>query len=94
MPVWVAFGSLIWLKFPINIFMSLAKRFTVLVGGIIISSIIYDSAYIAVGFIVGASVKLSPVELLPYFVIILALSFAAILIGKKLLEIIRPRLSP
>jgi hypothetical protein len=92
-PLWIALGRLFWLRFPISLVMSLSKRYYALATGVIISALIYESTYVAIGIIVGNSVKLSPLQLLPYFFIGLTLSFAIGFATKQLWSFLRAKIA-
>ncbi len=64
-PFTVALGRFIWLKVPITLTMSIRKDLRVLLIGVAISSVIWDSIYIAIGVIVG-SAQLEPWQTVLY----------------------------
>ncbi len=61
-PFWVALGRLLWLRIPLTLALSAARRPRVLVIAIVISSVVYDGVYITLGGVVGTTVKLDPLR--------------------------------
>jgi len=74
-PYTAAFGRLVGLKLPFTLTLSLKKRLRVMILALIISSIIYDTIYILAGFI-GGNIKLSPVMVILYSIVVLAVIYA------------------
>jgi len=93
-PFWIALGRLFWLKFPITIFMAATKRFKALTVGVLISGVVYDSTYVVIGAVIGKSLTLNPVQVLPYFIIGLTLSFVLTLAVRQLWKLARAKLIP
>lgn len=92
-PFWVAFGRLFWLKFPINIVIAGTKRFRILASGVLISGIVFDGTYIAIGAVLGKNLPLNPIQVLPYFIIGLTLCFISTLVVRQLWQLIRAKLT-
>jgi len=88
-PFWISLGRLFWLKYPINLLMATKKRFRSLAAGVFISGVIYDSTYIFIGAVIGKNLTLNPVQVLPYFIIGLTVSFVLTLAGRQLWKFTR-----
>jgi len=65
-PFSIASARLVGLRIPIALLMSARQRLFPLVLGVLISSIVWDGAYLIVGSLVGATVATQPVNMLLY----------------------------
>lgn len=84
-PFSVAFGRLIWLKIPLTLTLSISKRPRPLMLGAAISGLVWDSAYILIGFIVGRA-KMEPYQTLLYSLSALTIIYAISFIVKQILS--------
>lgn len=62
-PFSVALGRLFWLRFPMTLALALRKNLKTLSLGVLLSSLVWDTVYIAVGGIVGATAVLKPSQM-------------------------------
>lgn len=60
-PFSVAFGRLIWMRIPLTLTLGFRRQIKILVPGVVISSMIWDTTYILVG-VVGGGVQLQPFQ--------------------------------
>jgi hypothetical protein len=74
-PFSVAFGRLIWLKVPLTLTLSISKRPKPLMLGAIIAGLVWDMAYILIGFIMGKA-RMEPYQTLLYSLSALTLIYA------------------
>jgi membrane-associated protein len=81
-PFTVAFGRLIWLKIPITLTMSVRKNLRILLTGVSISSVIWDSLYILIGVIVG-SAELKPWQTVLYSVCALTVVYSLVFLTRR-----------
>ena len=65
-PFGVALGRLMWLRIPLTVLLGARKRLRTLMLGILISGIVYEGAYTAMGAVVGTAKPKTP-EVLIYF---------------------------
>jgi membrane-associated protein len=61
-PFSVAFGRLIWMRIPLTLTLGFRRQIKILVPGVVISSMIWDTTYILVG-VVGGGVQLQPFQI-------------------------------
>jgi membrane-associated protein len=61
-PYSVAFGRLIWMRVPLTLTLGFRKQIKILVPGVLISSMIWDTTYVLVG-VIGGDVKLEPFQI-------------------------------
>ncbi len=61
-PFSVAFGRLIWMRVPLTLTLGFKRQIKVLVPGVMISSMIWDTTYILVG-VVGGDANLQPFQI-------------------------------
>jgi len=62
-PFSVAFGRLTFLRIPLSLMLGARKQLKVLSIGVLISGIIFDAIFIVLGYVVGTSVTLKPIEI-------------------------------
>jgi len=67
-PFSIAFGRLVGLRVPAALTMSARRRWHYLCAGVLLSSIIWDGAYLIIGRTLGATVVPSPFHMLLYSV--------------------------
>jgi len=65
-PFAVALGRLLWLRIPLTFVLGAKRKLKVLLLGVTLSSLVYDSTYITLGAVVGATTKLEPMHMLLY----------------------------
>lgn len=79
-PFSIAMGRLFWLRIPITLTLGVKRRHKVLSVGVLISSLVWDSTYIAVGLL-GASATLKPLQMVLYsllgLTVLYGITFAA-----------------
>jgi len=61
-PYSVAFGRLIWMRVPLTLTLGFSKQIKILVPGVVISSMIWDTTYILVG-VIGGDAHLQPFQI-------------------------------
>jgi membrane-associated protein len=74
-PFSVAFGRLVWMRVPLTLTLGFNKQIKVLVPGVMISSMIWDTTYILAGVIGGG------VQLQPFQVVLLSLAALSAIYG-------------
>jgi membrane-associated protein len=79
----VAFGRLVWLKIPLTWTMSMKQNLKVLLGGVALSSIIWDLVYILIGVIVGTT-QLQPYQTVLCSIAALAIIYIGIYAARRL----------
>ena len=84
-PFSVAFGRLIWLKIPLTLTLSITKRPKPLMLGAALSGLVWDTAYILIGFILGRA-KMEPYQTLLYSLSALTLIYVLSFIVKQILS--------
>ena len=65
-PYSVAMARLLWLRVPLTFALGARNKLSVLVLGILLSSVIWDGIYITIGLVVGTKVALEPVQMILY----------------------------
>ena len=68
-PFSVALGRLLWLRIPLTLVLGAQRKLKVLSIGVAISTLIYDATYTILGAVVGTTVALDPIHVLPYFLV-------------------------
>ncbi|MBI2868476.1 MAG: hypothetical protein HYX96_01460 [Chloroflexi bacterium] len=64
-PLSVAIGRLAWMRIPLTITLGVKRRPGTLLLGVLLSSLVWDAAYISLGLL-GGSAALSPVRMMLY----------------------------
>ncbi len=64
-PLTVAMGRLLWLRIPLTLALGARKRLSVLLTGVLLSSLIWDGGYIILGML-GGSTRLKPFQMMLY----------------------------
>jgi hypothetical protein len=85
-PFTVASGRMIGLRIPMMLVMAAKKRPWGLALGVVLSSIIFDSLYIAIGWIFGSTAKIEPQYLLLISFSVMAVIYLITFIIKKLIK--------
>lgn len=67
-PFSVALGRLLWLRVPLTLLLSAQNKFGVLALAVLISGIVWDCAYVLLGSMVGATVKVEPFYVILLFI--------------------------
>jgi membrane-associated protein len=67
-PFSVAYGRLFGMRIPMVMVLSMKKRPGMLALGVLLSSIIWDAAYISIGAILGSTVAIKPIYMLLFSV--------------------------
>jgi membrane-associated protein len=84
-PFTVAGGRLLWLKVPLTITMGIRRDLKVLEWAVILSSLIWDSTYVAVGVILG-NIKTEPPFLVLYSLSVLTAIYGSTYIVRRFLN--------
>ena len=92
-PLWIALGRLLWMRIPISIVMTLSRRYWALSIGLVISALVFELTYVIIGLKVGNSVNLSPIQLVPYLLIGVTISFGVGFGAHRLWSIWRSRVA-
>lgn len=82
-PFSVALARLMWLRIPLTVMLGIARRWQALSLGILLSSIIWDGAYISLGML-GGSAVLKPAQMVAYSLIGLTAMYALTFIMRRL----------
>ncbi len=79
-PFSVALGRLLWLRVPLTLVLGVKRKLKVLLIGVALSSLVYDGTYIILGAVLGTTVALEPIRVLPYLLagvtVVYGISFA------------------
>ncbi|MBN1190818.1 MAG: hypothetical protein JXA46_13770 [Dehalococcoidales bacterium] len=87
-PYSVAFGRLIWMRVPLTLTLGFRKQIKILVPGVMISSMIWDTTYIMVG-VIGGDAHLEPFQIVLFSLSALTFIYGFIFLArwvKKLVE--------
>lgn len=74
-PISVAVGRLLWLRIPLTLVLAAKGNLKVLMMATVLSSLVYDATYIALGAIVGKTTRVQPALLVLYFLVTLTLIY-------------------
>jgi hypothetical protein len=88
-PFTVAGGRMIGLRIPMMLVMAAKKRPGMLALGVVLSSIIFDSLYIAIGAIFGSAAKIEPQYLLLISFGVMAVIYLVTYLVKRLIKRLR-----
>jgi hypothetical protein len=83
-PFMVACGRLIWLKIPLNIALGIRRDLKVLVPAVMLSSLIWDATYVALGLILG-NIKTEPPLLVLYSLAVLTMIYGGTYLARRFL---------
>lgn len=65
-PFSIALGRLLWLRVPLTITLGAKRKMSVLAGGVLLSSLVWDGVYISLGMITGTATVLKPAQMILY----------------------------
>ncbi len=82
-PFSVAFGRLFWLRIPITMTLGIKRKHKVLSGGVLLSSLVWDSVYISLGLL-GATATLKPLQMVLYSLIGLTVLYTITFAARQL----------
>jgi hypothetical protein len=83
-PFMVAGGRLIWLKIPLTITLGVRRDLKVLVPAVMLSSLIWDCTYVALGLILG-NIKTEPPLLVLYSLAVLTVIYGGTYLTRRFL---------
>jgi len=84
-PFMVAGGRLIWLKIPLTITLGIRRDVKVLVPAVMLSSLIWDATYIALGVVLG-NIKTEPPLLVAYSLAVLTVIYGSTYLARRILN--------
>lgn len=84
-PFSVAAGRLLWLRIPLTLILSARRELKTLSLAVILSTLIFDGAYIIIGAVVGTNFAQEPIRLLPYLMAGLIVLYLLTFLTKRLL---------
>ena len=90
-PFSVALGRLFWLRIPLTMILAVQRKLKVLSLAVVISSLVFDSVYITIGLIGGATFKPKPVQMILYSLIGLTALYAVTFAVQRLSKLFRRR---
>lgn len=90
-PFSVALGRLLWLRIPLTLVMASQGKLKVLMTATVISSLVYDGTFIALGAIVGKTAKVQPLQLIFFFLAILTGIYVLTFGLRKLVDVLMKR---
>lgn len=85
-PFSVAYGRLFGLRIPVTITLAIKKSLATLQVGVLLSSIVWDGIYIALGATVGRTTALKPVQMLLASVVGLTLLYLVTYVARRFLR--------
>ena len=85
-PFSVAYGRLFGLRIPLTITLAVRKSLVTLLAGVLLSSVVWDAAYIILGATVGRTAVVKPVQMLLASVAGLTLLYLVIFIVRRWLR--------
>jgi membrane-associated protein len=88
-PYSVALGRLLWLRLPITLILGANRKWKVLLLGILISGLAFDSIPIIIGGIVGKTAQLTPTEIFLYSMIGLTSLYILTFSIRKIIQVLR-----
>jgi hypothetical protein len=83
-PFAVALGRLFWLRIPLTLILGARGQLKMLLGGIAISSLVYDGVYVVIGAVVGRTAKLEPARVVLFSLLALTVVYAGIFAARRL----------
>lgn len=92
-PFSVALGRLLWLRIPLTLILGATRRLKTLMLGVVISSLVYDGIYVALGGIVGTTATIEPARLIIYFITALTVLYGGTFAIRQIATIINRRRS-
>ncbi len=84
-PFMVAGGRMIWLKIPLTITLGIRRDAKVLVPAVMLSSLIWDATYIALGVVLG-NIKTEPPLLVAYSLAVLTVIYGGTYLVRRILN--------
>jgi membrane-associated protein len=93
-PFGVALGRLMWLRIPLTLVLGARRRLKTLMLGVVISSLVYEGVYIALGAIVRKTTKPDSGYVLLYFAGGLGAIYAATFSVRFLIKAVKRRVAP
>lgn len=93
-PFSVALGRLLWLRIPLTLVLAAKGNLKVLMLATVLSSVVYDSTYIALGAIVGTTTRVEPVRLVLYFLVTMGVIYGGTLVIRYLTARLAKRHQP
>ncbi len=84
-PFSIAFARLLWLRIPLTITLGIKRQLKTLTLGILLSALVYDIIYIALG-VVGGKTVLKPVQMVLYSLIGLTALYIITFIVRRVLK--------
>jgi membrane-associated protein len=89
-PYSVAFGRLIWMRVPLTLTLGFSKQIKVLVPGVVISSMIWDTTYILVG-VIGGDAHLEPFQIVLFSLCALTSIYGCTFLVRWVIKLIESR---
>jgi membrane-associated protein len=89
-PYSVAFGRLIWMRVPLTLTLGFKKQIKILVPGVVISSMVWDTTYILVG-VIGGDVKLEPFQIVLLSICALTAIYGSIFLVRWVIKTVESR---
>ena len=89
-PFSLAYGRLVGLRFPLTIILALKKKLPSAMGGVLLSSIVWDAIYLILGATVGRTAALKPIQLLLVSIGGLTLLYLLVFIVRRLIKRFQP----
>jgi membrane-associated protein len=90
-PFSIAMGRLIWLRIPLSLILGAKKQLKTLSLGILMSALVWDGMYIALGAVVGAHTSLKPSQMILFSLVGLTLLYVGTFAAKHLWKLTTQR---
>ena len=85
-PFPVALGMLLWLRLPLAFYLSAKGKLRVFLSATSLSGIVYDGTYIGIGAILGTTTTLKPIQMIPYFIVVMTAIYILTFVIRKILN--------
>jgi hypothetical protein len=89
-PFSLAYGRLVGLRFPLLIMLALKKKLWAAMGGVLLSSLVWDTIYITLGATIGRTTALKPVQMLLVSLAGLTLLYLVVFIVRRIIKRLQP----